>query len=101
MPALVATYVLFDAGWRRILLACYVVAAATYIWEYALVGALGSFLVAFFDGSSSLHRLSDRVSTPEAQTLVRLPLFAAFLVVLVAGGLRVWTSTRSEDRSVG
>jgi hypothetical protein len=67
----------------------YAVAAATYVVEYALVRALGRFLVAFFDGSSFLHKVSDRVSTPGAQTVLRVPLFVAFLVLLVAGFRRL------------
>jgi hypothetical protein len=101
LPALVATYPLFDDGWRRILLACYVVAAATYVVEYALFEALGSYLVAFLGDSGWVHRLSERISTPGAQTIVRLPLFAAFLVVLVAGARRVWPPAGPTGRSVG
>jgi hypothetical protein len=96
IPPLIATYPLFDDGWRKILIAWYAVAALTSIFEYGLVGALGSFLVAFFEDSGSLQRLSERVSTPGMQTVVRLPLFAAFLVLLVAGGRRL-----KADRSVG
>jgi hypothetical protein len=92
MPALIVSYLLFDDGWRAIVRACYAVAAVTYIVEYALFKALGSFLVAFFDGSDSLRELSDRVSTPSAQTLIRLPLLAAFLVLLVAGSRRLQTA---------
>jgi hypothetical protein len=92
MPALIAAYPLFDDGWRTVVRACYAVAAVTYVVEYALFTALGSFLVAFFDGSDSLRELSHDVSTPSAQTLVRLPLFAAFLVLLVAGSRRLQTS---------
>jgi hypothetical protein len=101
LPALVATYPLFDDGWRRILLVFYVVAAATYVVEYALVDALGSYLVAFLGDTGWVHRLSERLSTPGAQTVVRLPLFAAFLVVLVAGTRRLWPPARSEGRSLG
>jgi hypothetical protein len=101
LPALVATYPLFDDGWRRIVLACYVVAGATYVVEYALFESLGGYLVAFLGDSGWVHRLSERISTPGAQTVVRLPLFAAFLVVLVAGTRRVWPPAPSEDRSVG
>jgi hypothetical protein len=88
LPPLLVSYVLFDC-WRRILMACYVVAALDWIVEYALFRALGRFLVAFFDESHNLARLSDRLSTPGAQTLVRLPLFAAFVVLLVAGARRL------------
>jgi hypothetical protein len=89
IPPLLATYLLLDDAWRRILLAFYAVAAATYIVEYAFVRALGRFLVAFFDDSHVLEKASVRLSTPGAQTLLRTPLFIAFLVLLVAGFRRL------------
>ncbi len=89
VPPLLATYVLLDDGWRRILLAFYAVAAVTYVIEYALLIALGRFLVAFFPGSAWLERTSVHLSTPGAVTLLRVPLFIAFLVLLVAGVRRL------------
>jgi Dolichyl-phosphate-mannose-protein mannosyltransferase len=97
IPPLLATYLLLDVGWRRVLLAFYVVAAATYVIEYAFVGALGSYLVAFFDGSSFVHKVSDRLSTPHAQTIVRTPLFVMFLVLLVEGCRRLWALRSGPD----
>jgi hypothetical protein len=61
----------------------------TYVVEYALVASQGRFLVAFFPGSSSLERASERISSPGAQTLLRLPLFVAFVVLLIAGARRL------------
>jgi hypothetical protein len=90
LPALVASYPLFDDGWRRILLACYAVAALTFVVDYGLVVGLGHFVNGFFGDTGFLHRLGDRISTPGAQTVVRLPLFAALLVLLAAGRRRVW-----------
>jgi hypothetical protein len=89
LPALLVSYVLFDKRWQRILLACYAIAALDWILEYALFRPFGRFLVAFFDDSSGLARLSDTLSEQGAQTLVRLPLFLAFLVLLVAGARRL------------
>ena len=89
IPPLLASYVLLDVGWQRILRAFYAVAAVTYVVEYALVRSQGRFLVAFFPGSAFLERASERISSPGAQTLLRLPLFIAFLVVLVAGARRL------------
>jgi len=85
LPALLLSYVLFDTRWRRILLACYAIAACDWIFEYALFKPFGRFLVAFFDESSGLARLSDRLSEQGTQTLVRVPLFLAFVLLLVAG----------------
>jgi hypothetical protein len=96
IPPLLATYPLFDDAWRRLLRAFYVVAAATYVVEYAFVQALGRYLVVFFDESSFLHDASRRLSTPGAQTLVRTPLFIAFLLLLVAGFRRLLASPPTE-----
>jgi hypothetical protein len=89
IPALLATYPLLDDAWRRMLLAFYAIAAVTYVVEYALLIALGRFLVAFFDGSALLERVSVRLSKPGDVTVLRLPLFVAFLVLLVAGARRL------------
>jgi len=102
MPALVASYPLFDDGWRRILLVCYAVAAVTFLIDYGLINGLGHFLIGFFGDTGLLHRLSVRISTPGAQTVERLPLFAALLVVLVTGCRRVWPRAGAEgDRAAG
>jgi hypothetical protein len=85
IPPLLASFLLFDAAWRRILLVFYAVAAATYIFEYAFVPALGRFLVEFAPDSVFFQRVSAHVSSAGEQTIVRTPLFAAFLVVLFAG----------------
>jgi hypothetical protein len=89
IPPLLATYPLLDDAWRRVLVGFYAVAAATYVVEYAFLRALGRFLVAFFDESSFLHKVSDRLSTPGAETVLRVPLFIAFLVLLVTGFRRL------------
>jgi hypothetical protein len=100
MPALIASYPLFDDRWRRILLVCYAVAAVTFIVEYGLIAGLGHFFNGFFGDTGILHRLSDRISTPGAETVERLPLFAALLVVLVSGFRRVWPADGSS-KSIG
>jgi hypothetical protein len=97
LPPLLASYVMFDSGWRRILLACYIVAAVDWIVEYALFRALGRFLVAFFADSSRLLRISDRVSTQGAETIVRIPLFVAFLILLAAGARRLAPTCRQGE----
>jgi hypothetical protein len=101
MPALIASYPLFDDGWRRILLACYAVAAVTFVIDYGLIPGLGHFFNGFFGDTGVLHRLGDRISTPGAQTVVRLPLFAALLVVLAAGCRRVWPKAGVEEPVAG
>jgi hypothetical protein len=89
IPALLATYPLFDPAWQRVLVGFYCIAAVTYVVEYAFLRALGQFLLAFIDGSSFLHRVGGRLSTPSGTTVLRIPLFVAFLVLLVAGCRRL------------
>jgi hypothetical protein len=89
IPPLLASYVLLSDSWRRTLLGFYIVAAATYVVEYAFVDALGHFLVSFFGDSTFVQTLGVRLSTPAAQTLVRTPLFIAFIVLLVTGSRRL------------
>jgi hypothetical protein len=99
MPALVASYPLFDDSWRRVLLVFYAIASVTSIVDYGLVVGLGHFFNGFLGDTGRIHRISDRISTPGAQTVERLPLFAAFLVVLAVGWRRVWppAGTREAD----
>jgi hypothetical protein len=96
MPPLIASYPLFDDGWRRILLAAYAVAAVTFVVDYSLIEGLGHFLNNFFGDTGFLRHLSKRISTPGAETLVRLPLFACSLVVLVAGCRRMRTEPEAR-----
>ena len=96
MPPLIASYPLFDDGWRRILLAAYAVAAVTFVVDYGLIEGLGHFLNNFFGDTGFLRHLSKRISTPGAETVVRLPLFACSLVVLVAGCRRMRTEPEAR-----
>jgi hypothetical protein len=89
IPPLLATYLLLDDGWRRILLAFYAVAAATYVVEYAFIRALGRFVIAFSDQSRFLVKVSGKLSLQGPTTVLRIPLFIAFLVLLVAGSRRL------------
>jgi hypothetical protein len=91
LPLLVATYPLFDRGWRRLLLASYVIAAATYIVEYALLIDHGAFLIVndHFRPGSFLNDAKLRFSQPTWLTVLRLPLFLASLAVIAGGVLRL------------
>jgi hypothetical protein len=97
IPPLLATYLLLDGAWRRVLLVFYAITAATYVVEYALLRALGAFLVAFFADSSWLRRISDRLSTPGGTTLLRIPLFIAFIGLLVVGFRRLRDPLAGHD----
>jgi hypothetical protein len=100
LPALVATYVLLDDGWRRLLLGGYVVAAVTYVVEYAFVPWLGSYASEIAPEASWIGDVSEHLDDPRRLTLYRLPLFAVYLVVLAAGSARL-ADRPTEERAGG
>ncbi|HUG64194.1 MAG TPA: hypothetical protein VMK83_03165 [Gaiellaceae bacterium] len=85
IPALVATYVLLDDAWRKLLRIAYVIAGLTYAIEYALVPFLGAWAVAMFGSSEWMVELAGYLSTPDKWVVFRIPLFAVYLVVIAAG----------------
>ena len=96
LPLLVATYPLFDRGWRVLLLAFYVVAAATYIVEYGLLIDHGAFLIVndHFAPGAFLNDAKLRFSDPTWLTVLRLPLFVVSLAVIAGGVMRLRSSPR-------
>jgi hypothetical protein len=89
LPALVGTYVLLDDGWRRLLLVAYVIAAATYVFDYAFVDFLGQNLQALAPGQGWIASVTGHVSDLDRLTMYRLPLLAAYLLVIAAGARRL------------
>lgn len=87
LPALVATYVLLDDGWRRLLLASYVVAVVTYAVEYAFVPWLGAYATPGDAGWKA--DVTEYLDDPGRLTVFRLALFAIYLLVVVAGLARL------------
>jgi len=78
-----------------------VVAAVTYVVEYALNPVLGAFLVPMTT-SESVVRAALAFQTPAVQTVIRLPLFAAYLAlvaVLLVRVVRGETSAAPSSRS--
>jgi hypothetical protein len=85
IPALVATYVLLDDAWRRLLRVAWLVAAVTYSIEYAVLDYLGGWAVWRFGGISWIADVGDYLKTPHHLVMYRLPLFAMYLVLIAAG----------------
>ncbi len=92
LPFLVATFAFFDKRWQQLLMGFAVIAACTYLVEYALVGSDGMFLLKILtvDKSTlyqavSLLPVIQACESPTGSTLIRLPLFIAYLVLLWAG----------------
>ena len=97
LPALVATYVLLDDAWRRLLLVAFVVSSVTYAVDYAFVPWLGAYADAIVGDAEWVADTSDYLDDPQRLTLLRLPLFVVYLVLLVAGVRRLGAQGRAQD----
>ena len=105
LPLWVASFAFLPGRWRWVLAIFGVICAATYLVEYALFPSHGMFLVQMIRSGSltaqadTLSHWSQTGSTRAGQTLVRLPLFFAYLALLCSGlrifvgGLRSSSST--------
>jgi hypothetical protein len=89
VPALIATYVLLDDVWRRLLLIGYFIAAATYAAEYALISFLGAYLDPIFDYPQWVDDAGQWLFPPHRWGLVRLPLVVIYVIVIAAGIARL------------
>ena len=98
LPALVATYVLLDDTWRRLLLVGYVIAMLTYVVEYAFVPFLGAFAGPMFGDPDWVRNIGEWLDHPQHWGLGRAPLFAVYIVTIAAGAARV---TELMKRSSG
>jgi hypothetical protein len=96
LPALVATYVLLDDAWRRLLIAAYVIAGVTYAIEYAFVSFLGAYAVAIIGADDWILDIAAELESPGQLVVFRLPLFVVYLVVIAAGISRLTDSTTGE-----
>lgn len=92
---LVLAYAVCDLRWLRwLLLAFYLIGSVTYLIEYAMFPSHGMALahLRWFDIERSVF-LS--WTSPEQQTLARLPLFAGYLLLLIGLGLATLSPSRS------
>ena len=87
IPFFVLTFERFDTAWRSALLTTYVVVAITYVIEYAFIESHGAFLMP--SGRPAVLQIAEILTQQDAQTLLRLPMFAAFVWVVVAGVRRL------------
>ena len=95
MPALVATYVLLDDAWRRLLRIGYLVAGLTYLVEYGFIPWLGAWVPAVFGTSDWMTNVAEFL-IPYRLVLVNLPLLAVYLLVL-AGGIERLAALRTDE----
>jgi hypothetical protein len=98
VPALVATYVLLDDSWRRLLRIAWVVAGLTYAVEYAVVDFLGAWAVAMVGSREALIDFGEYLSTPHHWVVFRIPLFAVYLMLIAAGVARLADPHAPEGR---
>jgi hypothetical protein len=96
IPALVATYVLLDDAWRRLLRIGYVVAGLTYMFEYGFIPWLGAWVPAVFGSSHWTAEVAEFL-IPYRLVLVNVPLFVVYLLVLAAGISRL-AAPRTAER---
>jgi hypothetical protein len=99
LPALVATYVLLDDGWRWLLRVAWVVAAVTYAVEYAVVDYLGAWLPAVFGDSTWAADAGNYLATPHHLVIARVPLYVVYLVLIAAGIGRLFGAARPGARA--
>lgn len=81
-PLVVLAFAVGSPRLRIVLAGFTAVAVITYVLEYALIATHGAFWV-HRHPSETARRLSALLQSVEAQTLLRLPLFLAYLLLLV------------------
>jgi len=99
MPILVVSYPLFGKSWRKGLAAFYAIAAVTYCFEYSLFPSHGMLLIRWGLGEQWAARAS-AWSTPEMQTLFRLPLFLGYVGLFALGVSRLGASSNASTASL-
>ena len=96
IPALVATYVLLDDAWRRLLRIGYLVAGLTYLFEYGFIQGFGMDATAVFGTSDWMTDVTEFL-IPYRLVLLNLPLFAIYLLVL-AGGIERLAALQTDKQ---
>ncbi|MFZ1074406.1 MAG: hypothetical protein WAO21_13350 [Verrucomicrobiia bacterium] len=108
MPFLIATFAFFKGKWRLALTGFALIAACTYLVEYALVGSDGTFLLNILVYKMGVQHpplwLLRPMAACESQTgqiLLRLPLFVAYLVLLAVGADVLLRSIKNRSKGIG
>jgi hypothetical protein len=107
LPFLIASFAAYGRYWRWILMCSWLVCAGTYLVEYALFPYHGMYLSNILarahmtSQARSVLDLGQKWSGQTIQTLVRLPLFAAYVVLLVSGARILFRSVNQLCESGG
>ena len=99
LPLLVVSFAMGDERWRRLLLLVFAVASLTYIVEYGFLPAQGAAIVHALGDRWPFGSWSRHWSPPQAQSLIRLPLFLAQLALLACGARKVHAELRPQNKS--
>ena len=88
IPLLIMSYSLFDGKWKILLIAFYCISVVTYIVEYGFFITHGAFFAALFERRGiDISNLCEQLSTASAQSIIRIPIFLADLVIISKGFL--------------
>lgn len=82
LPLLAILFAAYDTAWRRVVGAWAMVAVVTYLVEYGLLQSHGMLLIHLTEASEPFRDWSRAVSDQTGQTLLRLPLFGAYVLLL-------------------
>ena len=85
LPLLVASAACEAGAWRETAHRVLCGSALTYLVEYAMFDTHGMFLVRLLPENPQVARWSREWSSAQAQTIIRLPLFAGYLALLAGG----------------
>ena len=105
LPLLIVSFAAYGRIWRWILACFGLMSAGTYVVEYALFPSHGLYLfhmlarAHMISQAQSVLEWSDKWSTQTGQTLIRLPLFAAYLILLASGTYILFRSVNQQQRA--
>jgi hypothetical protein len=102
LPFLIVSYAACGGYWRWILTGFWLTSVGTYLVEYALFQGHGMYLYNILAHAQMMSQAQlvlawgQKWSTHTGQTLVRLPLFVAYLVLLVSGASSLFRNVNRE-----
>jgi hypothetical protein len=106
LPFLVATWAFYPGWWRVILVGFGLIAACTYLFEYAVLGADGASLINIVyyvkqdqQEAMALVKMFGKYQFPPGQTMMRLPLFLGYLALLSTGVGILFKNLKKQSNS--
>ena len=95
LPFYVISFVSFDRRWRSDLIVAWIIFTLTYVVEYAMFADQGQFLI-HPQSSARMRHISDVMAENGVRTLMRLPLFAIYIWLIVAAIPRLRAPQRQQ-----